>query len=238
METRVPYKALTFDVFGTVVDWRGSIIRQGEALGRAKGLRVDWAKFADAWRAGYGPAMDRVRRKEMPWTTIDKLHRMILNNLVSQFGLNSLSEAELDELNRVWHRLNAWPDSVAGLTRLKKRFVIATLSNGNVSLLVNMAKFAGLPWDTVLSAELAGHYKPDREAYLKAVEFLDCRPEEVLMVAAHKSDLQGARAAGLKTAYVVRREESGPAADRDVAREAWMDHYATDFLDLARQLGA
>lgn len=159
-------KALTFDVFGTVVDWRGSIIREGEAMNRTRGWKVDWAQFADKWRAGYGPEMDKVRKGELPWTRIDALHRMILDRLLPEFGLTSLGEDEKDHINRMWHRLNGWPDAVAGLLRLKKKYIIATLSNGNVSLLTNMAKHAGLPWDCVLSAELSRHYKPDPESYL------------------------------------------------------------------------
>ena len=148
-------RAMTFDVFGTVVDWRTSITREGEAVGRRKGIEADWAAFADDWRAGYGPAMGRVRRGELGWTKIDDLHRMILDELVPRYGLESLTEEELDDLNRAWHRLTPWPDTVEGLTRLKRRYVLASLSNGNVALLVNMAKNAGIPWDAVLSAELA-----------------------------------------------------------------------------------
>ena len=165
-------RAMTFDVFGTVVDWRTSITREGEAVGREKGIEADWAAFADDWRAGYGPAMGRVRRGELGWTKIDVLHRMILDELVPKYGLESLTEEELDDLNRAWHRLTPWPDTVEGLTRLKKRYVLASLSNGNVALLVNMAKNAGIPWDAVLSAELARHYKPDPEAYLTAADLL------------------------------------------------------------------
>ena len=158
-------KALTFDVFGTVVDWRGSIIREGQLLGARKGYDVDWAEFADRWRGGYGPSMNRVRNGELPWTKIDDLHRMVLDELVEEFKLEGLTEAELDHFNRAWHRLSPWPDTVAGLNRLKTKYIIATLSNGNVSLLTNMAKNAGMPWDAVLSAELARHYKPHPQAY-------------------------------------------------------------------------
>ncbi len=154
---------LVFDTFGTVVDWRLSIVAEGEKLGKAKGLKVDWAAFADAWRGGYGPSMNRVRTGELPWTKLDVLHRMTLDSLLTKFKIEGLSEAEKDHFNRAWHRLHAWPDAVAGLTRLRKRYVIAPLSNGNVSLLTNMAKFTGLPWDTVLSTELVRHYKPDKE---------------------------------------------------------------------------
>ena len=164
-------RALAFDVFGTVVDWRSSIIAELETFGESHGVQQDWPTVADKWRKGYLPAMDRVRRGELPWTRIDDLHRMILEDLLSEAGITSVSDGDVDHLNRAWHRLDPWPDSVAGLARLKKRFVITTLSNGNVSLLTNMAKRAGLPWDCVISAELFHHYKPDREAYLGV-----CRP--------------------------------------------------------------
>jgi 2-haloacid dehalogenase len=230
-------KALTFDVFGTVVDWRGSIIREGEKLGKAKGIKADWAKFADAWRGGYRPSMDRVRRGELPWTNIDALHRMILDGLLTEFKLTGLSEAEVDHLNRAWHRLNPWPDAVAGLTRLKRRFIIATLSNGNVALLTNMAKHGGLPWDCILSAELAKHYKPDPEAYQTAADLLGLRPNQVMMVAAHKGDLKAAQSVGLRTAFVTRPLEFGPGHKVDVAPEPWIDVTAKDFEDLADKLG-
>jgi 2-haloacid dehalogenase len=230
-------KALAFDVFGTVVDWRGSLIAEGRRLGRRKRIKADWAEFADAWRAGYRPAMDRVRRGELGWTKIDDLHRMILDDLIPRFGLTSLTEAERVDLNLAWHRLTPWRDSVAGLKRLKRRYVLATMSNGNVALLVNMAKRAGLPWDTVLSAEIAGHYKPDPEAYLSVPRLLGIAPAEVLMVAAHKDDLDGAARAGLRTAFVARPLEFGDPAFKDVAPEPRFGVNAKDFLDLARQLG-
>jgi 2-haloacid dehalogenase len=231
-------KALTFDVFGTVVDWRGSIIRQGRQLSRERGLQVDWPAFADAWRAGYGPAMDRVRRGELPWQTIDQLHRLILDGLIDDYGLSSLTEAERADLNRVWHRLRGWPDAVRGLRRLKRRSIIATLSNGNVALLTNMAKYAGLPWDCVLSAELARHYKPDPEAYLTAVALLGLQPNEVMMVAAHASDLTAAARVGLRTAYVDRPFEFGRQRSAPPVDSRQFDIAANDFLDLAAQLGA
>lgn len=230
-------KALTFDVFGTVVDWRGSLMREGEAVGKRKGIRADWGKFADAWRAGYGPAMNRVRKGELGWTKIDDLHRMILDSIAGDFGLEKLSEDEKRDLNFAWHRLAPWPDSVRGVGRLRKKFICATLSNGNVSLLVEMARHAGLTWDTVLSAELFRHYKPDREVYLGAASMLGCRPEEVMMVAAHKGDLRAAKEAGLRTAFVERPLEFGPGGKAEAGREEFMDYYAKDFLDLAGQLG-
>lgn len=230
-------KALLFDVFGTVVDWRGSIIAEGRALGRKKGIKADWAAFADGWRAGYAPAMDRVRRGDLPWASIDVLHRMILVELLAKFRIDKLSEAEKDDLNRVWHRLKAWPDSVKGLARLKERYIVATLSNGNMALLVDMAKNAGLPWDCVLSAELFHHYKPDREAYLGAVRLLGLRPGEAMMVAAHKSDLDAAAAAGLRTAFVARPDEFGDPASHDAKPEKRFDFNVNDFGELAQKLG-
>jgi len=230
-------KALTFDVFGTVVDWRSTIIFEGEQLAEAKGLKVDWAKFADAWRGGYGPSMARVRSGELPWTNIDALHRMILDGLLVDFSISGLSEDEKDHLNRVWHRLKPWPDAVAGLERLRRRFVTATLSNGNMALLVNMAKHSGLSWDCVLSAELARQYKPDPEVYQMSADLLGFPPEQVMMVAAHKGDLKAAQAVGLKAAFVPRPQEFGPQREVDVSQEPWMDVYATDFEDLATKLG-
>jgi 2-haloacid dehalogenase len=229
-------KALVFDVFGTVVDWRGSIIREGVALGRRKKRKVDWPAFADAWRAGYRPAMARVRSGELPWTKIDDLHRMILDDLLQRFALGRLSADEIAHLNRVWHRLRPWPDARAGLAKLKRRHVIATLSNGNVALLTNLAKHAKLPWDCILSAEVVRHYKPDPETYLGAADLLGVKPGELMMVAAHKDDLHAARACGLKTAFVPRPREYGPQASSDVSREPAFDVHARDFNDLARQL--
>jgi 2-haloacid dehalogenase len=231
-------RALTFDVFGTVVDWRTSLIEEGMKFGKSKGIEVDWAKFADAWRGGYAPAMDRVRRGELPWTKIDALHRMILDQLLNEFNLVGLSEAEKDHLNRVWHRLKPWPDAVRGLERLRQRFIVSTLSNGNISLLVNMAKNAGLPWDCILSAELAKHYKPDREVYQMAAELLDLRPDQILMVAAHNGDLRAAKGVGFKTAFVQRPLEFGPSSDKaDLTPDPSVDVSASDFNDLADKLG-
>jgi 2-haloacid dehalogenase len=228
--------ALTFDVFGTVVDWRTSIIREGQFLSQEKGLKVDWELFADRWRAGYAPAMNQVRTGELPWMNIDSLHRRTLDDLVEEFGLASLSECEIDDLNRVWHRLIPWPDTVLGLGRLREKYVLATLSNGNVSLLTSMAKNAGLPWDCILSAELSGHYKPDSEVYEKAADLLSLPPERVMMVAAHKSDLRGARAAGFRTAFVPRPLEHGPDVHVDTSPDPEFDVVAQDFLELADKL--
>jgi 2-haloacid dehalogenase len=231
-------KALVFDTFGTVVDWRGSIIAEGTDWGKAKGISIDWGRFADRWRAGYAPAMDKVRKGEMPWTKLDRLHRMILDSLLKEFEIQGLTEEEKDHWNRVWHRLKPWPDSVAGLERLKKKYTIAPLSNGNVSLLADMAKSAGLPWDLILSAELARHYKPDRESYLTAVELLSLKPEETMMTAAHRGDLLAARSFGLRTGFIHRPKEYGPGRQADSANPGDFDVVAEDMVDLAGKMGA
>jgi len=230
-------KALVFDTFGTVVDYRSSIIAEGDALGRERHLNVDWPKFADAWRSGYAPAMNKVRSGELPWTRLDDLHRMVLDKLLVDFHITGLSEPEIDRFNRAWHRLKPWPDAVEGLTRLKRRFVIAPLSNGNVSLMTDLAKFAGLPWDLILGAELARRYKPDKEVYLTAASLLDLQPAQMMMVAAHKGDLRATAALGFKTAFVPRPKE-GPNGERDNSRDASFDVFAEDFNALAEQLGA
>jgi 2-haloacid dehalogenase len=230
-------KALTFDVFGTVVDWRGSIVREGAAWGQARNLNVDWGKFADRWRAGYAPAMQKVRTGKLPWMKIDALHRMILDDLLKEFEITGLNEEEKDHWNRVWHGLAPWPDAVEGLTRIKKNYTIATLSNGNISLLVDMAKLHGLPWDAVLSAELFHHYKPDPETYLGAADLLGCKPTEVMMVAAHAGDLEAARSCSLRTAFVARPMEFGPEGKPDSPEGRSFDVVAADFVELAAKLG-
>lgn len=227
--------ALAFDVFGTVVDWRTSVIREGEMLGQRLGIELDWPAFADAWRAGYQPAMARVRRGELAWTNIDSLHRGILDALFAERGIG-VPEVEVERFNRVWHRLIPWPDSVPGLHRLKPHYTLTTLSNGNLSLLVDLARHAALPWDCILSAELFGHYKPDPEVYLGAAKLLDLAPAQVMMVAAHPSDLRAAAACGLRTAYVARPLEYGPGAATQPWRAGEFDLVADDFIDLARQL--
>lgn len=229
-------QALVFDIFGTVVDWRASLIREGQHLQQRLGLQADWAAVADAWRAGYQPAMQRVARGELPWTNIDGLHRLILDELLPRFGLASLPEPEREAFNRAWHRLDPWPDARAGLTRLKQRRTIATLSNGNVALLVNMAKRSGLPWDAVLSAEIIGRYKPDLAVYQGAARLLGHAPGQVLMVAAHPSDLRAARAAGLLTAYIPRPDEHGPGGWTESTEGHHFDWVARDLVDLADQL--
>ena len=227
-------KALTFDVFGTVVDWRSSIVHEAAVME----LGVDGAKFADDWRAGYQPAMARVRSGQAGWTSVDALHRQILDELIEKYKITGLTEAKKVHLNRVWHRLDPWPDAALGVWQLRRKFICATLSNGNVSLLVDLSRHGGLTWDCVLSAELYRAYKPDPKVYLGAAEMLGVKPAETMMVAAHKGDLLAARKAGLKAAFVERPLEKGSGGGADTGREDWMDIYAKDFIDLVRQLGA
>jgi 2-haloacid dehalogenase len=223
-------KVLAFDVFGTVVDWHGSIADEVIRLQ----LPVDPHLFAGAWREGYKPAMARVRSGELGWTKIDDLHRLILDQVLAKFDIGFLSENQKRDLNLVWHRLRPWADSVEGLSRLKQQFTIVTLSNGNLSLLSNMAKNAGLPWDLILSAEVFRHYKPDPETYLGVAACFDIQPEEVMLVAAHKDDLQAASSYGLQTAFIERPREFGPTHQRnDLHKEGWIDYHAIDFNALA-----
>ena len=227
--------ALLFDVFGTVVDWRGSVSRAVARIGRVHGVRADWGEFADAWRAGYRPAMDRVRRGELPWQPLDSLLLRILRTLVRRFGLD-LDAGEIADLNLVWHRLKPWRDARAGLRRLKRGCIIGTLSNGNMALLVDLSKSAGLPWDCIFSAELFRHYKPDPEVYRGAAALLALPPCEVMLVAAHKDDLAAARRCGMRTAYVHRPLEFGPDT-AGASRDPRSTLNADDFEDLADQLG-
>jgi len=228
-----------FDTFGTVVDWRSSVIAEVELLSQRKGWNFDAAEFADAWRANYGPSRNQVRTGELPWTDLDALHRMTLDGLLDRYGIErDLTEEEKVHLNKVWHRLHPWPDAPEGLARLKTRYVLSPLSNGNVALLTEMAKFGGLPWDCVLGSDVARHYKPDKEMYLMPSAFFDIPTSAVLMVAAHPGDLDSAKSYGLRTAFVFRPHERGP----DAAPPTWpevgrFDFMATDFKDLARQLG-
>jgi 2-haloacid dehalogenase len=228
---------LVFDTFGTVVDWRSSVIAEGEKLGREKGWKVDWPAFADAWRGGYGPSLNRVRSGALPWTKLDALHRATLEELLVRFKIEGLNEEERQHFNKVWHRLHPWPDAVAGLTRLRKRYVIAPLSNGNVSLLTEMGKFASLPWDCILSTELVRHYKPDRETYLMPGELFDLPPSAVMMVAAHPGDLDAAKALGLRTAYVHRPLENGSGRPSQLPPAGKYDFLVHDFKELAADLG-
>jgi 2-haloacid dehalogenase len=226
-----------------VVDWRGSLIGELTAFEAARGIvaggaAVDWTRLVDAWRAAYVPSMDRVRRRELPWTILDDLHRASLDRLVADHGIAGLTDADLSHINRGWHRLHPWPDSVAGLTRLKARYIIAPLSNGNVALLVNMAKYAGLPWDMVCGADLFGRYKPDPETYLGACRLLGLPPAQVMMAAAHNGDLHAARRCGLKTAFLGRPTEYGPRQVNDLAADSDWTVVAGDINDLATQMGS
>ena len=232
-------KALVFDTFGTIVDWRSSVIAEGMAWGKAKGINVNWVDFADHWRLGYAPAMDKVRKGEIPWTRLDDLHRMILEDLLKEFKIDKLTEEEKVSWTYVWRRLKPWPDSVEGLTRLKKKYVIAPLSNGNIALMANLAKFGGLPWDTILGAELVKHYKPDNEVYLSAPYFLGLKAEEVMMCAAHAADLQAARRNGLLTGFIYRPDEygNGPVGVPSKAKPGDFDVVSTSAVDLAQQMG-
>lgn len=224
-------EVLAFDVFGTVVDWHGSIVKEMKALN----YDVDAAAFARSWRDGYQPAMQRVRSGELGWTRIDTLHRLILDQVLEQYNL-ALDDAQRQNLNLIWHRLDPWPDAVEGLNLLKQQYTICTLSNGNLSLLSNMAKRAGLPWDLILSAEVFNAYKPDKATYLGVADIFDLRPEQVMLVAAHRSDLDAARQHGLKTAYIERPAEYGSDQLKDVSVDADNDYHATDFVALAQQL--
>ena len=230
-------KALTFDVFGTVVNWRDSIAREAKSILGPRRHDEDWHAFADQWRARYQPAMDKVRKGERPWAKLDELHRENLVELLPAFGVSGLGEAEIDHLNRAWHRLDPWPDTIEGLTRLKRKFILATLSNGNVALMVNMAKYAGLPWDAILGAEVAQAYKPQPQAYDRTAALLALEPQQCMMVAAHNSDLLAARGRGFRTAFVSRPLEHGPSKTRDLKAEHDFDVIADDFIDLAKKLG-
>jgi len=233
-------KACVFDVFGTVVDWRSSVIAEASAWGKAKGLHIDWAEFTDRWRLGYRPALDKVRNGEIPWATLDDLNRMILEDLLKQYKMEGLSEEEKTNWAHVWRRLKPWPDSVEGLSRLKKKFIISPMSNGNVALMTSLAKFGGLPWDLVLGSDLVKHYKPDRETYLSAPFYLDLKPEEVMMCAAHVGDLHAARECGLRTGFIYRPNEYGDstAAVPDNAKAGDFDVVSVSIVDLAAQIRA
>ena len=232
-------RALVFDVFGTCVDWRGSVIRACEAVGRAKGLsNIDWPALADEWRRdGYIRGIARIRKGETPFVSSDVLFRRKLDELLPKYGVHGLSEAEVDDLAKAWRRLDPWPDTVPGLEKLKSRFVISPLSNGSFATLTEMGKRADMPWDCIISTELRQTFKPEREAYLLSATLLDLQPDQVMLVAAHESDLKGARAAGLHTALVPRPREWGPEADPLPPPDPSFDYVATDFGDLASQLG-
>jgi 2-haloacid dehalogenase len=232
-------KALTFDTFGTVVDWRTSINRDFRAFAKRRKLQgIAWDALVDEWKTAYRPGMDAVNSGREPWTTVDVIYRRKLDELLPKYGLAGLGEADRDYLNKVWHRLKPWPDSVAGLRRLKKKYVIAPLSNGDVACLANMAKFGGLPWDLILCAEIFQRYKPDPAVYLGAIRLLGLKPGEVMMVAAHNYDLQNARSHGMRTGFVLRPTEYGPAQAKDLKAESDWDVVARDFGQLATKLGA
>lgn len=233
-------KALVFDTFGTVVDWRSSVIAEGKVWGKAKGLKINWADFTDHWRLGYRPVMDKVRNGQIPWTRLDDLHGMILQELLKEFKIEGLTEEDKIYWTHVWRRLKPWPDSVEGLNRLKAKYIIAPLSNGNIALMTSLAKFAGLPWDVILGAEIARHYKPDREVYIAAYDYLDLKPEEVMMCACHATDLKAARANGLRTAFIYRPNEygDGPAGVPDKAKPGDFDVVSVSIVELAQQVGA
>jgi len=237
MAAKDDVQALLFDVFGTVVDWRSSLIDDLARFGAGKGVKADWAAFADDWRGLYQPAMDEVRTGRRPWTILDVLHRESLDKLLVKYALTGLSEADKDHVNKVWHRLKPWPDTVEGLRRLKSRYIIGTLSNGNVGLLTRMAKHAGLPWDVVLGAETARAYKPLPQAYLASAELLNLAPSQVMLVAAHNGDLAAAAGCGLRTAFVARPAEYGPHQKRDFKADREWDVVADSFVTLANAMG-
>ena len=229
-------KALHFDVFGTVVDWRSSVIAELEAFGARKGVNADWVQFADDWRGMYQPSMDAVRRGDREWRPLDTLHRESLITLISRHNITGLTEEEIDHLNKAWHRLNPWPDTVEGLTRLKKKYILATLSNGNVALLVNMARHGGLPWDAILGAEVNRAYKPLPQCYLGNTRYLDLEPSQCMLVAAHNDDLAAARTLGYRTAFVCRPTEYGPHQTKDKKADSDWDVVADTMTGVADAL--
>ena len=229
-------KALTFDVFGTVADWRSTVIREVAEMGKNKGFQVDEEAFAQAWRARYEPSMHRVRTGELPWKSLDALHLMIAEELVELFNIQGLDDIDMEYLTQIWHRLDIWPDVKEGLNGLRQRFTVATLSNGNVALLTNLSKYSDVRWDCILSSELAGHYKPDPEVYLKAARLLGVEPHEIMMVAAHNSDLLAAQAVGYRSAFVYRTTEYGPNQTTDLEPHPSVDIVARDFIELASQM--
>jgi 2-haloacid dehalogenase len=231
-------KALTFDVFGTVVDWRASVAREAEASLAPKGIALDWGAFADGWRSRYLPAMARVSRGERPFAILDDLHRENLVDLLAEHGIGGLTEAEIEALNTAWHRLDPWPDVLTGLARLRRRFIVASLSNGNVALIVAMARRAGFAWDAVLGGDVARAYKPAPEAYDSAARMLRLAPDECLMVAAHPADLAAAATRGFRTAYVHRPLERGPGREARRPDAGTFDYQADSFEELADQLRA
>jgi 2-haloacid dehalogenase len=239
MQAFANIQALVFDVFGTVVDWRGGVARESAAFLDRYAPDVDPTALADAWRRRYSPAMEEVRSGRRPFVRLDVLHRENLEALLLEFGIDPIAipPSELDALNLAWHRLDPWPDSVPGLTRLKRGFIIAPLSNGNIRLMLDLAKRAGLPWDAILGAEVAQAYKPMPEAYLRTAETLMLQPERICLVAAHNNDLAAARRCGLRTAFIPRPTEHGPGQTSDLGPEEEWDAVASGIEDLASQLG-
>ncbi len=230
-------KAIVFDTFGTVVDWRSSLIADFTEWGKRRGITANWETLVDDWRAAYSPGMDRVRKGETPWTTLDQLHRQSLEKLVTAQNIVGLTEADLDYLRRGWHRLRPWPDAVAGMQRLRKRYILGPLSNGNVALLTNLARHSQIPWDVIFGSDLWKHYKPDPETYLGVCGLLDIKPEELMLTAAHNYDLGAARKLGLRTAFIARPTEYGPRQKLDFKADSDWDVIAKDMGDLADQLG-
>lgn len=230
-------RALTFDVFGTVADWRSGIAREAEAMLAPKGVSLDWGAFADAWRKEYQPAMEAVRSGVRGYVTMDVLHREMLDVALEEFDVAGLDETELHHLAMGWRRLDPWPDVVEGMTRLKAGYAVAALSNGNIALVLAMAKRAGVPWDVILGSELVGTYKPDAAIYDSAPRFLDLAPSQVMMVACHPWDLAAAKARGLRTAYVHRPLEWGPGAEREMPEVGQVDVVCGSFVELAEVMG-
>ncbi len=237
MSLKSEVKALLFDVFGTVVDWRSGIIRELTAFGAGRGIAIDWARFADEWRGLYQPSMEEVREGRRPWTILDDLHRESLLKMLERYGVKDLGVHEIEHLTTAWHRLDPWPDAVEGLTRLKRRFIIGTLSNGNIGLLTRMAKRGGLPWDVILGAEPVRAYKPLAECYLQNAALLNLEPSEVMLVAAHNGDLAAAAATGYRTAFVLRRGEHGATQTKDLAAEQAWDVVTDSFIGVAEAMG-
>jgi 2-haloacid dehalogenase len=234
----MPIQALLFDVFGTVVDWRTRIVREGAEFGRANGITgVDWTAFADAWRALYRPALDQVRSGQAPWQPLDDIHRKSLEKLLTERGIRGVPEAAVDHFNRAWHRLDPWPDAVSGLERLKRKYIVTACSNGNVALMVNLAKHSNLPWDMILGAELVRQYKPAAAVYQKSVALLRLEPQECVMVAAHNYDLEAAAECGLQCAFVERPDEFGPGGKAELKPSRNWKFVTKDMKDLAEQMG-
>ena len=235
--TAAGVKALVYDVFGTCVDWRTGVARDAERILKPLGYKIDWLAFADAWRALYQPSMEEVRSGRQPFVTLDILHRRMLDQIRPKFGLEKLANQVADDLNLAWHRLDTWPDTVPGFVRLKRKFILAPCSNGNIALMVDIARRNSIPWDAILGSELARDFKPKPAVYLMTAAALNLHPNEVMMVAAHSDDLRQAASNGLRTAHVARPGENGPGTGESAPRVP-VDFAAKSMEDLARQLGA